>query len=128
MHFLFTKVLNVVCSYFYDDYPMLARADIAEATDQACGRLLDLLGIRFARTGADSKGKPFENVFDVLGLSVSVDRLHLGKLVLANKPGRIERLIELFSQAQKDGSITKHMGQVLVGLLRFAAGSCVGMS
>ena len=128
LHFLFTKVLNVVCSYFYDDYPMLARADTAEATDQACGRLLDLLGIRFARTGADSKGKPFENVFDVLGLSVSVDRLHLGKLVLANKPGRIERLIELFSQARKDGTITKHMGQVLVGLLRFAAGSCVGMS
>ena len=32
IHFLFTRVLNVVCSYFYDDYPLLARADTAEAT------------------------------------------------------------------------------------------------
>ena len=76
-----------MCSYFYDDYPMLARADTAAETDRACRRLLDLLGIRFARTGADSKGKPFEDVFDVLGLSVSVDRLHLGKTCSCQQAG-----------------------------------------
>ncbi|CAE7480278.1 unnamed protein product [Symbiodinium necroappetens] len=128
IHFLFTRALNVVCSYFYDDYPLLARADTAEATDFACGKLLDLLGIKFARTGGDSKGKPFDKVFEVLGLSVSVAELHRGSLVLANKPGRLERLVELFGQVKSDGAITKHMGQVLVGLLRFAAGSCTGMS
>ncbi|CAE7532121.1 unnamed protein product, partial [Symbiodinium necroappetens] len=102
--------------------PLLVHpADTAEATDFACGKLLDLLGIKFARTGGDSKGRPFDKVFEVLGLSVSVAELHQGSLVLANKPGRLERLVELFGQVKADGAITKHMGQVLVGLLRFAA-------
>ena len=107
---------------------MITRCSPGLTTDLACGKLLDLLGIKFARTGGDSKGKPFSKVFEVLGLSVSVAELHQGTLVLSNKPGRLERLIELFSQVKADGAITKHMGQVLVGLLGFAAGSCTGMS
>ena len=67
-------------------------------------------------------------MFEVLGLSVSVAELHRGSLVLANKPGHLERLVELFGQVKAEGAITTHMGQVLVGLLRFAAGSCTGMS
>ena len=59
---------------------------------------------------------------------MSVAELHRGSLVLSNKPGRLERLVELFRQVKAEGAITKHMGQVLVGLLRFAAGSCTGMS
>ena len=123
LHFLFTKVLNVVCSYFYDDYPMLARADTAAETDRACGRLLDLLGIRFARNrGPIQKGNPSRMSSTFWGLVFRLTGLHLGKLVLANKPGRIERLIELFSQARKDGNHYQAYGASPSGPAAFCRG------
>ena len=108
LHFLFNRLLAVPRSVFYDDYPLLSPAHLAEGADRACSQLLDLLGWRHARTGDGDKGLEFSPKFDVLGMSVDLRLLRQGTLVLTNKEGRIERVCEMLKAARHDGSLAKH--------------------
>ncbi|CAE7850055.1 unnamed protein product, partial [Symbiodinium necroappetens] len=119
---LLTKVLHIPCSHFYDDFPMLVPEDMGSEADASASRSLSLLGWRHAKTGEGGKGHPFMSRFDVLGLSADVAKLHLGTLVLSNKEGRAEKIQDLLCVVSDEGRITRHQGQVLLGLLRFASG------
>ncbi|OLP93607.1 hypothetical protein AK812_SmicGene24498 [Symbiodinium microadriaticum] len=119
---LLTKVLHIPCSHFYDDFPMLVPEDMGSEADASASKFLSLLGWRHAKTGEGGKGHPFMSKFDVLGLSADVAQLHLGTLVLSNKEGRAERIQDLLRVVSDEGRITRHQGQVLLGLLRFASG------
>ena len=41
---------------------------------------------------------------------------------LENKPGCIDRLAELLTGIKSEGCLTKHQGQVICGLVRYAGG------
>ena len=86
--FLLNRMLLIPCGVFYDDFPMFSPEELATNADEAASELLDLLGWRHARTGP--KGKPFESNFNVLGCSLSLDRVASGEVVLENKQGRLE--------------------------------------
>ena len=119
---LLTKVLHIPCSHFYDDFPMLVPEDMGAEADASASRFLSLLGWRHAKTGEGGKGHPFASRFDVLGMCADVTSLHRGTLVLSNKEGRAERIKDLLCMVSDEGRITRHQGQVLLGLLRFASG------
>ena len=91
-------------------------------TERTGRAALDILGWKHARTGDGDKGLEFAAKFDVLGMSINLGALHEGSVVLTNKEGRVARVCNMLKEVRHDGSLAKHQGQVLLGLLRFAAG------
>ena len=99
---------------------MFQPTGLADNADGAASQLLDLLGWRHAKTG--SKAAPFQAAFNVLGCRLDLSGICDGKVILENKPGRVDRLVALLEQVSKDGSLSKHQGQVIHGLMRYACG------
>ena len=118
--FLFNKMLSIPCGVFYNDYPMFQPENLAENADHAASELLDLLGWKHAKTG--TKASPFKVTFNVLGCKLDLTGIQSGSVVLENKPGRIDRLIELLEGIKSEGNVTRHQGQVIHGLMRYACG------
>ena len=120
LRFLINKMLAIPSGVFYDDFPMFQPSSLATDADGAASQLLDLLGWRHAKTGA--KASPFQARFNVLGCSLNLEGVANGSVVLENKPGRIDRLIDLLRKTSNEGVLTKHQGQVVHGLMRYACG------
>ena len=118
--FLCNKMLVIPCGVFYDDFPMFSPTSLADDSDSSSSALLDMLGWKHAKTGA--KALPYQSKFQVLGCAMDLTHLQSGALVLENKPGRIDRLVTLLKQIGNDGKMSKHQGQILHGLMRYACG------
>ena len=103
---------------------LISPAELAGNADAAASELLDLLGWRHACTGP--KGKPFEDVFQVLGCQVDLRKVSSGELKLENKMGRVEKLHDMLGSLKVKRSVSLHESQVLHGLLRFASGFFAG--
>ena len=121
---IMNKCLGVPGGYFFDDYPIFAPEHSAEAVDRDISRMLDLLGWKHAKSG--SKGKPFQSAFDVLGMQLNLGSILEGKIVLANKEGRAEKILEKVSQASSGNGCFRQSLQVLMGHLNFASGFFAG--
>ena len=93
---------------------------MSDDADQAASQLLDLLGRRHAKTG--SKSAPFQKKFNVLECSLDLTDLPKESVVLENKPGRMDRLVQLLTDINKAGVLSKHQAQVVHGLMRYATG------
>ena len=122
--FLFNKMLAIPCGVFYDDFPLFSPAELSTNADECASELLDLLGWRHAKTGP--KGLPFQPKFQVLGCCLDLSRVGEGVLVLENKPGRVERVMDNLKQFRDARSMSLHEAQVLHGLLRYACGFFAG--
>ena len=71
--FLVNRLLCLPSGVFYDDFPLLCPAGSASNADESASALLDLLGWAHAKTG--SKGKPFAEQFEVLGMSLNLESM-----------------------------------------------------
>ncbi|CAE7320147.1 unnamed protein product, partial [Symbiodinium sp. CCMP2592] len=121
---IINKCLKVPCACYFDDYPLFSPESSAAPVDQDVSRLLDLLGWRHAKSG--SKGKPFDSSFDVLGTRLDLGEILSGKIVLANKVGRAEKILEKVSTASLGNGSFRQSLQVLIGHLNFASGFFAG--
>ena len=124
LHKLLTKIFKLPSSVYFDDFPMFATADCAAETDSLISEFLDILGWNHAKTG--SKAQPFSEVFSVLGMQIDLSKLSDGSVILSNKPGRIDRIVERLTMVSKEGRLTVHEAQVLLGLLNFSSGFFAG--
>ena len=109
---------------YFDDYPLLCPAATAESADSVVSDFLDCLGWRHAKTGV--KGRAFAPSFDVLGMTLGLDRVAQGEVSLANKQGRIERIVAQLQEVGSRGEISRQLAQVLQGLLQYASGFYAG--
>eukprot|EP00435_Cladocopium_sp_Y103_P008521 s2383_g2.t1 len=112
--FLLNRMLAIPSGVFYDDFPLFNPAELACSADESASELLDLLGWKHARTGP--KGKPFESSFQVLGCSLNLEAIDEGKVILENKPGQIDRLLEQLNKMKQANRMSLHEAQVLHGL------------
>ena len=122
--FLLSKLLQIPCGFFYDDYPMFCLDEEKKEVDQLVSDFLSLLGWDHATSG--SKGLAFDKVFTVLGMQLDLSQIQGQTVVLSNKPGRVDRIVQRFSEISNAGFISKHEAQVLRGLLQFASGFYAG--
>lgn len=72
------------------------------------------------------QGKPFEQIFQVLGGQIDLRGISRGDLRLENKVGRVERLNVMLEAMKAKGAVTLPESQVLHGLLRYACGFFAG--
>ena len=82
--------------------------------------LLDMLGWDHAKVGV--KAMDFASEFNALGIAVQLKNLHRGSFVLANKPGRIQRITRMLEQVSQQGTISKSKAAEVQGHLNFAVG------
>ena len=122
LSFLLNVVLEIPHANFFDDFPILVPSEDAEQVGLLCTKFLHLLGWKHAEIGEGHKGLPFAKSFDVLGLHLDVSCISSGILTVANKLGRVDRLLERLREIQESAVLSRHEGQVLLGLLRYAAG------
>ena len=123
--FLMAKLCHVILGCFYDDFPIIEPSVICDP-GLSVQHMLEALGWLYAKD--PSKGKPFAEEFDVLGVRINTSSLHSGVFTLANKPSRVDKVIELISDIKKLGKVDKKKAQVIHGLLNFMASFVMGHS
>ena len=86
--------------------------------------LLNAVGWRFADTG--KKAPPFALTFKVPGVEVDVSQVGEGKLVVKNKPDRLEQIKQFLCDVMDRDKITSAEAATLHGQLNFAQGQYNG--
>ncbi|CAE7725562.1 unnamed protein product [Symbiodinium sp. CCMP2592] len=124
LHKLLLKIFKLPSSVYFDDYPMFSTSLASSDTDGIISEFLDILGWGHAKTG--SKSHPFAEVFSVLGMQIDLSNLSKRSIVLSNKPGRIDRIVEKLESVAASGFLTVHQAQILLGLLNFSSGFFAG--
>ena len=69
-----------------------------------------------------TKAIDFDCGFTALGASLDLSGLALGRFVLSNKPGRIDKIVAMVRSVQEAGRITRAQAAEIQGHLNFASG------
>jgi len=85
-----TSLLALVLIEFFDDFTQVEPEDSAQSAQDAMEDLLELLGWELSTS--DEKRKPFAQVFVSLGVQVNFSQMVDRRLLLENKPGRVEAI------------------------------------
>ena len=112
---ILTMGLHVWAGTFFDDFPIISRADIASQTEQHVAMLLDLLGLRFAREG--KKWKPFDQQMEVLGVVIDFSKFCDGVVFFRHTDSRKEELEHTISRHLETNKMTCKEAETLRGRL-----------
>ena len=86
--------------------------------------ILQSLGWRFAAEG--KKAEPHMPCFKVLGVLLDMTESSKGKVVVSNKPERINDLVQIMVDILDKGYLTGSEAASLHGQLNFTQGQCYG--
>ena len=89
------------------NFPIVEPSISAVLATQSVQHLLKALGWLYAKD--PSKDKPFAEEFDVLGIRINTNFLHEGLFTLANKPSRVDKVVELINGIRNSGTIRRHL-------------------
>ena len=120
LHHIICKLLFSLSTCFYDDFPTVSPKASSSILTKSLSAILNLLGWDHAQIGV--KAIDFASDFAALGVSVNLKQLHKGSFVLANKPGRIDRICNMLRAVVEDGFIAKNRASEIQGHLNFASG------
>ena len=74
------------------------------------------------------KSRELHEEFAALGVSIQLSTMHRGSFVMANKEGRIPKILAMLAKAKAQGSITKNEAAEIQGHLNFASGYVLSKS
>ncbi|CAE6911825.1 gpt [Symbiodinium sp. CCMP2592] len=126
LHHLATTLCGIIGGVFYDDFPLVEPALTARLCTVSIESLLDTLGWRYSRDS--EKDRPFASQFNLLGVQLSLDSLHLGSIALENKPSRVAKLLLVAQQMCASGELPRAEAMSLQGQLNFMVGFASGRS
>ena len=122
-HLLVHK-FGLLTSVFYDDYPVFEVQPLAALTSKIVDAFLNVLGWRHAVQG--KKAVDFCGLPVALGVQFNLENIRTGELVVQNKPGRIERIVEMIALVKEGDGKSKSLIASLAGLMNFAGGFVLG--
>ena len=122
-HILVHK-FGFIMSVFYDDFPIFEVEPLAELSTKIVDAVLNILGWRHAIQGKKAVGFSAEPI--ALGVQYHLQGLWSGTLTVSNKPGRLERILDLIKQLKAEGSRSSKTAATLAGLMNFAGGFVLG--
>ena len=88
---------------YYDDFPCIERAPLADSAELTFKDMLKILGIQASEDS--DKDKPFDRTFEPLGVKVDLTDSVNGKIVVAPKPKRIEYIRNIVSGILGNGAM-----------------------
>ena len=109
---------------FFDDYPAMAPAAIASNTLDTMVSLCNLLGFRFS----GEKLSAFRPSATMLGVEVDCSRFEEGLVLVRNKPGRAEELVNALEGVLEAGFISRRRYLSLMGRLHYTDSHILGKS
>ena len=119
-----TCLLSIMGTVYYDDFPTLECQATSFSARECSESLLKMLGWQFAQEGR--KALPFDKVFTVLGINMDLSQSRVGRVVIVNKPERVQTLMAAVGDLCKRESVERGEAATLHGQLNFAQGQCVG--
>eukprot|EP00438_Fugacium_kawagutii_P017155 Skav211198 [mRNA] locus=scaffold2111:119634:121253:- [translate_table: standard] len=124
IHTIGERLFGLVWSNYYDDYPQLDLSLCGTDSQVTAERLLDLIGWRFSRK--ESKRKPMDFSFDVLGVTFDLSQSWKGLVIVRNKSSRVLQITSEVEQILSSGSFSGPRASSLRGKLQFAESHCYG--
>ena len=112
--------LKAIISHYFDDFPTIECSEGTKILDAAIHSILDILGWDFARSTGDDKAHDFQQAFDALGVTFDLSSLHQHRLTVANKRGRIDRIVAMLKQVEAQGTLSVSQASEVQGLINFA--------
>jgi len=91
--FLGAKLLGLSMVEFFDDFSQVECHRLAESAQKSMEALLGLLG--WVVADSEAKRKPFHQTFVSLGVELDFAQAGSRKILLRNKPGRVESIGEM---------------------------------
>ena len=117
---MLSRFLHVVCTCFYDDLPTLSSQFWVRPSIEAYEFGVNLLGWDHAQVGV--KAADFASEFAALGRTAKLQELHLGSSTLANKEGRIPKIVEMLSKLRSQSKVSRNEPAEIQGHLNLPQG------
>ncbi|CAE8637616.1 unnamed protein product [Polarella glacialis] len=116
--FVGVRMLNLLWTNFYDDFPHLDLVVSGAASHKCSVELFDLLG--WAVSHSEKKDKAMAKSFTVLGVVFDFAHSCAGFFEVYNKPERIEAMCKVVQQHRDAKTLTPHDAASLRGRFQFA--------
>ena len=113
----------LVC-VFFDDFPVFEFEPLQHSTSQLLHSFFDCLGWLHATSG--KKAEDFRSHMTVLGVTLDLSLAWEGSVKVANKAGRLDRILQISGDLAGSTDPSMHDLSVLQGLLNFAGGFVAG--
>jgi hypothetical protein len=107
---------GVLCTNYFDDYPVLDFSSTAGVTVHAIRSVMALLGFKCSV----DKEMEFEERTDMLGVCVDTSKVSDGSVLISNKPSRVKNLSGNNEEVIRAGRIKSSDVARLFGRLQFA--------
>ena len=118
--------LGLILGVFVDDFPAMEVEDLAPMTTQIVSTFFSVLGWKHATEG--KKAVEFAPSWVALGVRFDFTLLSSGRLIVANKEGRLARIVHLAERLESQEPCSTAVASTLHGLLNFAGGYVLGQS
>ena len=124
--FLMVPLGSVWMTQYFDDFPHVEMASLASSSRGFMEFLLNAVGWRFCWHGQEGTAvfSNFQGAW--LGVEVDLSQVSAGKLVIKNKPDRVEQIKQFLCDIMDRGKITSAEAATLHGQLNFAQGQYYG--
>ena len=119
-----TCLLSIMGTVYYYDFPTLEFQATSTSARECSESLLKLLGWQFTEAGRIAL--PFDKVFTVLGVNVDFSQSRGGRVLIGNKPERVQSLIATVGNVCNKGRVERGEAASLHGQLNFAQGHYIG--
>ena len=114
--------LCIQASLYYDDYPTVSPAGLADNSFSTFKAMMALLGFRLS----EDKQLPFRPETETLGVVLDTSSADLGEVLVCNKPSRAKANAEALSGIIASGSVKPRELPSMLGRLQFAEAQVLG--
>ena len=124
LRIIMSKLFLLVDTNFFDDFCQLEIPKLCKSAWDTAELVMQLLGWRISTS--DDKRLPFATRFAMLGAVVDLSRMCQGKVVVCNKPSRLEDIAGLVAEIVSKRKVPVSLVETLRGRLLYAAGHTFG--
>jgi hypothetical protein len=119
-----TSIFYLLCTQFYDDFPQVEPSQTSAEARKCATEFLDILGV--AWSGGD-KDKPFDSVFEPLGVRIDLSHMHDNATIeISNKPSRVSAICKQVDDVLESQQFPAALASELHGKLNFCQSQTFG--
>ena len=124
LRIIMSKLFLLVNTNFFDDFCQLEIPKLCKSAWDTAELVMQLLGWRISTS--EDKRLPFATKFTMLGAVVDLSMMCDGKVVVCNKPSRLEDIAGLVTEIVSKRKVPVSLVETLRGRLLYAAGHTFG--
>lgn len=108
--------MGILWANYFDDFPMVSHRLHTASTMAGAKGILALMGFDFA----EDKLEPFGHSAEVLGVVVNLAECNSGRIIVENKPSRVEELKEVLEKLERERVVVPAKLPSILGKLQYA--------